>query len=500
VSAAAIVPLRDAVAPIAAGSLVTLGGFQLNRAPMALLGELVRQGRRELRVVTPPNPLGLDLLVGAGLVAQATFGFIGFQYEDGFVVAPAVKRAIESGALVHRECDVYEIVQGLRAAAMGLPFLPAPGGEGSDYRRVNGGATAVDPETGAAIPIAPAIRPDLLLVHAQEADREGNLAITDPYAEALQARAAGRVIATAERLVERIERPAIPGALVERLAIVPGGAFPTSCHGFYPYAAEAIRKGAGAAAEGAADPATPSGDDRRHAADRLVTNLARAIKDGEVVATGVASALPMLAIALARRTHAPRLTYVNCVGAIDPVIDAFRPTSTDVALLDRCGGRVDLPGLFDMAHRGEIDLMYFGAAQVDGGARINLTCIGDYARPRVKLPGPAGSPSMRSFVRRVVIAVPRHSRRSLVERVDFVTAAPGARNRETLVITDRATLALEGDRLRLAGRCAGNGAAGLRRETGFAFDGDGAETPEPSPVEMAALQSLDPRGLRARLV
>ncbi|MGH9749684.1 MAG: CoA-transferase [Candidatus Polarisedimenticolia bacterium] len=494
---AAIVSLSDAVAGVAPGSLITLGGFQLNRAPMALLGELVRQGRRDLRVVTPPNPLGLDLLVGAGLVSEATFGFIGFQYEDGFVVAPAVKRAIETGTLRFRERDVYEIVQGLRAAAMGLPFLPAPGGEGSDYRRVNGTATVVDPETGEAVPVAAAIRPDLLLVHAQEADRDGNLAIADPYAEALQARAAGRVIATAERLVDRVERPSIPGTLVERLAIVPEGAFPTSCHGFYPYAVEAIRKTAGGS--GAA-PAATAGDDRLRAADRLVTGLARAIKDGETVATGVASALPMLAVALARRTHAPRLTYLNCVGAIDPHLDGIRPTSTDVTLLDRCRGRVDLPDLFDRAHRGGIDVMFFGAAQVDREARINLTCIGEYARPRVKLPGPAGSPSMRSFVRRAVIAVPRHSPRSLVERVDFTTAARGARNRETLVITDRAVLRLDGDRLRVETRHAGTGAAELERLTGFTIDGSGPATPEPSPEEMAALRSLDPQGLRARLV
>src|SRR5213593_3199965 len=110
----AVTTLRQAVASIPDGALLTFGGFQLNRAPMALVFELIRQRRRDLRVVSPPNPLALDLLAAAGAIAEAEFGFLGFQFDDGFVVAPTVKRAIEAGTLRFRERDVYEIVQALR--------------------------------------------------------------------------------------------------------------------------------------------------------------------------------------------------------------------------------------------------------------------------------------------------------------------------------------------------------------------------------------------------
>jgi glutaconate CoA-transferase, subunit A len=525
-----VTSLEKLAAAIPEGALVTFSGFDLNRAPMAVVMEILRQGRRGLRVVTLPNPLPLDLLVGAGAVAEAEFGFLGFQYDHGFVVAPNVRRAIEQGTIAWRERDVYEIVQGLRAAAFGVPFLPAPGGEGSDYRRVNGTPTMKDPSSGDETLIAAAIRPEVALLHVQAADRRGNLFVSDLFAEDLLARAAVKVLATAEKVVERLERPTIPGRLVERVAEVRGGAFPTSCHGHYPFSAAHLREYVDLAAEGRfadylrkyvtvpggrafAESAgeargrgaftvyeAPPASDRATAADRLVVSMARCIADGEVVATGVASALPMLAIALARETRAPRLTYINCVGAINPKLASARVTSVDVGLLDACAATVTLPEMFDLARQGKIERMFFGASQIDREGRTNLTCIGDYARPKVKLPGPAGSSSMRAFVPRVVIGVPRHSPRTLVTRVDFATSVASSRNRETLVLTDLAILRLEEGALRLVSRHAGVSAEDLAKSTGFPLDGDAATTLEPTVEEMEALRRLDPTGIRHRLV
>jgi glutaconate CoA-transferase subunit B len=235
-------------------------------------------------------------------------------------------------------------------------------------------------------------------------------------------------------------------------------------------------------------------------ADRLVVEMARLIADGDVVATGVASALPMLAVALARATHASRLTYINCVGAVDPDVRAASPTSVDPRLLERCDGRIALPELFDLARRGGIDLMFFGAAQVDASGRTNLTCIGDYARPRVKLPGPAGSSSMRPYLPKVVITVPRHSRRALPETVDFATTVAASRNRDTTVITDLALLRLDAGRLGLVSRRAGVRAEDVRAQTGFEVDGDGDVAPGPTEDERKALERLDPGGIRHGMI
>ena len=499
--------LQKAVGSILDGSLLACGGFQINRAPMALAQELVRQGRRDLRVVSLPNPLPLEALFAGGAVAEAEFGFLGLQFEDGFFMAPRVKKAIETGTLTWRERDVYEIVQGLRAAAQGVPLLPAPGMEGSDYARVNRTASIEDPATGETMPVAHAIRPDVTLLHAQAADRKGNLRIDDPYADDLLARASLRVIATAETIVDRLDNPTIPHTLVEAVVEAPGGALPTSCHGVYAHAAAGLRERMVAAPEAAAALAgraaaagTVALADREGVADRLLVEMARSIADGDVVASGVASALPMLAIALARATHAPRLTYLNCVGAVNPEIREAAASSVDPRLLDRCEGRVTLPDLFDLAHQGRIDLMFFGAAQVDSEGRANSTCIGDYARPRVKLPGPAGSSSMRSFLKKAVFVLPRHSPRSLPERADFATSVPSSRNRTTTILTDLARFDLRDGRLAVASRRRRVTHADLRAATGFGIDGEGDTARPPTDEERRAIERLDPTGIRHRLI
>jgi glutaconate CoA-transferase, subunit A len=528
--------LKEAAASIPDGALLTFGGFDINRAPMALAMELARQDRRGLRLVGVPNPLAFDLLAGAGATNDVEFGFIGFQFEGGFAIAPNLRRAIEGGSIAWKERDVYEIVQGLRASALGLPFLPAPGIEGSDYAKVNRTPRARDSATGEEGPIARPIAPDVALLHAQEADPSGNLRLDDPYADVLQAQASGRVIATAERIVERVEGPTIPRDRVDRVVELPGGAFPTSCHRHHPYGARHLATYLALGAEGRFDeyleryvrrprhhaafleaaggldgsrrPATGRSDQaaattepgRREAIDRLVVGMARAIEDGETVTTGLASALPMLAVALAKATRAPRATYINCVGAVNPRVDRASFTSVDVRLLDGCESRVALPELFDRARRGAIDVMFFGAAQLDREAKANLSCLGDYARPRVKLPGPAGSSSMRAFVRRAIFFMPRHSTRTLVPRVDFASSTPSPRNLETLVVTDRALLRLEGGGLTLVSRHRGTSIEDLRGATGFPLEGSlEAVTAEPGVEELKALQGLDPDGIRYSL-
>jgi glutaconate CoA-transferase, subunit B len=473
---------------------------------MALLRAIVRRGRRGLRVVSPPNPLAHDLLVGCGAAASIEFAYLGFQYEGGFVTAPHVRRAIETGAIEWRERDAFEIMLALRAGA--------------------------DAGRGEAAPVG-ALRPDVALLHAQAADRHGNLFISDPYADELLARASVRALATAERIVERIDAITVPAERIAAVAEVPRGAFPTSCVGHYPWSARHIRGWVEAAAQGrfgeyvetleapglaaapgppekpAAAPenagAEPHPDPARAAAiDHLVFVMARLVRDGETVLTGVASALPVLAVALARATHAPRATHITAVGAVNPRLGdgvLVPVSSVDPRLLERCESRLVLPDILDLARQGRIDTMFFGAAQIDAGARLNLTCIGDPRRPRVKLPGPAGSASVRPLVRRVIVMAPRHTRRTFVERVDFITSAPAPANRETWVVTDLAVLRLHEDgRLSLAARRVGTTTEDLRGATGFALPaGSDAVEPAPSAAERAALDVIDPGGTRYRL-
>ena len=208
----------------------------------------------------------------------------------------------------------------------------------------------------------------------------------------------------------------------------------------------------------------------------------------------------MLAIALAQRTHAPTARYINCVGAIDPVIDRVWPASVEPDLLHACAETIDLPGIFDLARDGGVDAMFFGAAQVDRHGNINLDRIGPAHRPKVRFPGPAGSPSMRSWVRRVLIGVPRQSPRNLVATVDVATSVPGERNQETILVTDLAIWHLVGGRFTPHQTAAGIDYERLSSATGFALpDGVPGHAPPPSDLERAALQHIDPADERHRL-
>jgi len=121
-----------------------------------------------------------------------------------------------------------------------------------------------------------------------------------------------------------------------------------------------------------------------------------------VVATGVASPLAILAIAVARATHAPSLTYIACVGSLDPELPCLYPSSEDLRYLDGRSAEVTIPDLFDHARRGRVDTVFFGAAEVDVHGRTNMTASGSLTKPRSKFPGVAGASNLRRWVRRPV--------------------------------------------------------------------------------------------------
>jgi glutaconate CoA-transferase subunit A len=120
------VDLAEAAASVPDNASVAPGGCMLGRAPMALIFELVRQGRQGLHVVSLPNPLPAEILVAAGAARKVEFLFAAITLDGRVRSMPAIKRGIEGGTLDWMEHDGYRVVQRFRAAAMGLPFLPVP--------------------------------------------------------------------------------------------------------------------------------------------------------------------------------------------------------------------------------------------------------------------------------------------------------------------------------------------------------------------------------------
>ncbi|TMQ02773.1 MAG: CoA transferase subunit A [Deltaproteobacteria bacterium] len=217
------------------GAWLAPGGFMLGRAPMALVLALIRAGRRDLRMLSLPNPLPAELLVAAGAATRVELLFNALTLANRVWSMPAMKRAIEAGRIAWVEHDGYRVVQRLRAAAMGLPFIPAPDADASEVATLDPPAYAVDPFTGARVPVERAFHPDVALVHAQAADDAGNLYLEDPTTDLLVIAAAHRVIATAEVRVRALPRVTVPAFQVERVCEAPGGAWPTGCVGHYPH-------------------------------------------------------------------------------------------------------------------------------------------------------------------------------------------------------------------------------------------------------------------------
>ena len=119
--------------------------------------------------------------------------------------------------------------------------------------------------------------------------------------------------------------------------------------------------------------------------------MARLLRNGERVFHGVASPLPMVAILLAKRLHAPTLVYLNIAGSVDPAPVSLTKSSTGPALLAGSATLVTLADLFDLSARGELHTAFLSAVQIDGAGRINMSVIGDFDHPKVRLPGGAGS-------------------------------------------------------------------------------------------------------------
>lgn len=230
-------------------------------------------------------------------------------------------------------------------------------------------------------------------------------------------------------------------------------------------------------------------------ADLMAVAMARLLRDGERVFHGVASPLPMVAILLAKRLHAPNLVYINITGSIDPRPVRLAKSSTAPALLPGTAVQFTLAEIFDLAARGGLDTAFLGGVQIDGAGRINMSVIGEFARPKVRLPGGAGSALILPTARRTILWRTQHTPRSLVERLDFVTAAG---NVDQLITPLCAFRMLPAGHFALAGLMPGVARETVAHETGFAFD-----CPEPAPTlppptaeELAALAAVDPERVR----
>lgn len=231
--------LETAVAMVRPGSMVALGGGLSARLPMALVRGLIRAGIGDLHVVGSAHSFDVDLLAAAGAISVCEESYVGYEQDLG--LAPAFRRAVQDGSLEARESCCDTILTQLRAAEMGLSFLPVHGVKGTDIEKLHPEYARVScPFTGHEYVAVPPLSPDVALVHAPIGDRQGNLHIEQPYVlDERFAVASAMVVATVDRIVPTEEVAAagivIPGYYVAAVAEAPFGAHPSSCYPGYAY-------------------------------------------------------------------------------------------------------------------------------------------------------------------------------------------------------------------------------------------------------------------------
>lgn len=239
------------------GSMVAIGGFTINRNPMALVYEIVRQRITGLHLVAHSNGQGLDVLVGAGCVDRLEVAYGG----NGRFAPTCIRfrKATERGELLVEDYSNYQMTLRFLAGALSVPFVPTKSGLATDLVRCQGfsdemRATECLPrkklivtanpfsEAGDDVLLLPALTPDVTLLHAQYVGDDGTVRIKGlSFADMEQAKAAGTVVVSCEEIVPRWyirqdpDQNSLPPFLVDAYVLAPYGAHPTACHYFYDY-------------------------------------------------------------------------------------------------------------------------------------------------------------------------------------------------------------------------------------------------------------------------
>jgi glutaconate CoA-transferase subunit A len=234
---AEFMPLRDAIAAnLKDGDSVAMEGFT-HLIPYAAGHEVIRQGQKDLTLIRMTPDIIYDQIVGMGQARKLVFSWAG---NPGVGSLHRVREEIEAGRLAIEEHSHAAMANAFEAGAANLPFAVFRGYKGVDLPKVNSNIRSVAcPYTGEVLATVPAVRPDVAIIHALKADREGNVmleGIVGVQKEAVLA--AKRSVVTVEEIVDDFgPRSAnaviLPAWTVTAIVKVPGGAHPSYAQGYY---------------------------------------------------------------------------------------------------------------------------------------------------------------------------------------------------------------------------------------------------------------------------
>jgi glutaconate CoA-transferase subunit A len=232
-------PLPEAIARyVRDGDIVALEGFT-HLIPFAAAHEIIRQGRKDLTLIRMTPDLIYDQLIGMGCARKLIFSWGG---NPGVGSLHRFRDAIEKGWPQPLEIEEHShaaMAAAYAAGASNLPFAVLRGYIGSELPKYNPNIKQVEcPFTGERLAAVPALRPDVSIVHAQQANRHGDVLIHGIIGVQKEAiLAASRAIVTVEEIVDEFAPTAhsvvIPNWVISAICLVPGGAKPSYAHGYY---------------------------------------------------------------------------------------------------------------------------------------------------------------------------------------------------------------------------------------------------------------------------
>jgi glutaconate CoA-transferase subunit A len=232
---AQVLPLDEAIAALVHdGDAVAMEGFT-HLIPFAAGHEVIRQGRRDLELIRMTPDLIYDQLVGMGCARKLVFSYAG---NPGVGSLHRLRDAVEHGWPAPLELEEHShagMANRYAAGAADLPFGVLRGYAGTDLVQHTNVKFVTCPFTGEELAAVPALRPDVAIVHAQEADRRGNVQLWGiPGVQKEAVLAATRSLVTVERIVDELEPRAggviIPGWVIDAIAVAPRGAYPSYAH------------------------------------------------------------------------------------------------------------------------------------------------------------------------------------------------------------------------------------------------------------------------------
>jgi glutaconate CoA-transferase, subunit A len=230
--------LKEAVSKnVRDGDTVYAAGFT-HLIPFAAGHEIIRQGRRNLILARATPDLVYEQMAAAGCAKKIVFSYMG---NPGVGSLRNLRTLVENGSLEIEEYSHFAMITRLQAGASGLPFLPMNETGAIDLEIANPNfKRVIDPYSGKSVVVVPALNPDVAIIHAQRADKNGNAQIWGILGEQKEAAfAAERVILTAEEIVDEEvirsdpNRTIIPDLIVDAVCHVPFCSHPSYTQGYY---------------------------------------------------------------------------------------------------------------------------------------------------------------------------------------------------------------------------------------------------------------------------